>query len=619
MPAVRLLARQVARCTAASGTLDLSAFQALVLGVYREREDERRRVARENRLMAEELDQALAAIRLQNLRFKAALDNMGQGLCLCDRDGNITVCNPLFAAIYGLPAELAVPGAPLRALLETSPCLGQSAASSLMDQHLAPGANANASIEHALSDGRIIAVAVRPVSDGGFLATALDVTESRAASARVAYMARHDALTGLPNRFTLLEALREAARSARRGGVSAILCLDLDRFKPINDTLGHPMGDALLRSVGRRLSKLVRENDLVARLGGDEFAVLVRDIASPATAEALAQRIVASLARPYRIDGQQLRISASVGIAPIHGARADPDEALRHADLALYEAKAGGRASYRVFRPRLDDIATRRRQTEIDLRAALDSSSLAVHYQPQVDIPSGTIHGFEALVRWCHPIRGMVPPMEFVAVAEETGLIEQLGNYVLRTACRDAMTWPAPTGIAVNLSPMQFNTGNLVRQVEQALQDSGLDAQRLELEITEGVLLKSTDSVLDQLRALKRMGVQISLDDFGTGYSSLGYFRSFPFDRVKIDRSFITGLGEHADSLAIIRAVTGLCSSLGIRTTAEGVETQGQLNLLRRERCDHVQGYLFSKPVPLEKTGALFEVIGSEIETLSAA
>jgi diguanylate cyclase (GGDEF)-like protein len=379
----------------------------------------------------------------------------------------------------------------------------------------------------------------------------------------------------------------------------AVFCLDLDHFKEINDSLGHPIGDGLLMEVGRRLGECVTENDTVARLGGDEFAIVqfCKD-GEPSASTLLASHIVEKIAAPYDIAGHQLIIGVSIGISLAPEDGKNPDELLKKADLALYRAKEDGRGTYRFFETGMDARAQARRVLELDLRAALQRDEFEVHYQPIRDIAKDRIVAFEALVRWNHPLRGTISPINFIPLAEETALIVPLGEWVLRRACADAAGWSGDIDVAVNLSPIQFKNPNLVSSVSAALQASGLPANRLELEITESVLLQNSEATLAVLHELRGFGVRISLDDFGTGYSSLSYLRSFPFDKIKIDRSFVAELATRDDSMAIVRAVTGLGKSLGIVTTAEGVETDAQFELLRREGCTQVQGYLFSPPRP---------------------
>ncbi|MDB5600227.1 MAG: diguanylate cyclase [Xanthobacteraceae bacterium] len=453
----------------------------------------------------------------------------------------------------------------------------------------------------------------KPVHDinGGFTGyrgVGRDVTDAKHAEARIMHMARYDALTDLPNRVLLRENLTNALKRVKRGGGSlAVLCLDLDHFKVVNDTLGHSVGDALLTRVGERLLACVGEHDTVARLGGDEFAILQRAITSPDEAEALAWRIIEMIAAPYDVDGIQIIAGGSIGIAIAPQDGNDPDQILKHADLALYRAKDGGRSTCRFFEPEMEARAKARRCLELDLREALANDQIDVHYQPLVDLASGTFSGFEALARWTHPVRGAVPPAEFIPVAEETGLISRLGEFVLRQACHEAQNWPAPLRISVNLSAIQFRTSNIVLGVIGALADSGLAANRLELEITESVLMDDTEMTLATLHNLRALGVRIALDDFGTGYSSLGYLNRFPFDKIKIDRSFVQDMAVRRDCLAIVRAIVSLAGSLDMITTAEGVETEDQLAQLRAEGCIEGQGYLFSRPVPAAAVSALLK------------
>jgi diguanylate cyclase (GGDEF)-like protein len=386
--------------------------------------------------------------------------------------------------------------------------------------------------------------------------------------------------------------------AARRGGHFAVLCIDLDNFKSVNDTLGHPLGDLLLQHVAKRLRGELRDGDTVARLGGDEFAVLQADAGSADAASELAERLLTVISEPYELDGHMVAVGASIGIALAPDDGEDPDRLLKQADMALYRAKGDGKGAFRFFEPEMDARVQARRQLEMDLRAALHAGGLEIHYQPLVDIASGSTCAYEALLRWPHRERGMIPPGDFIPVAEETGLIGAIGAFVLRQACADAVLWPDDVKVAVNLSPLQFRTGNLLHTVMGALEQSGLAPRRLELEITETLLLERGDHVLATLHALRALGVRIAMDDFGTGYSSLSYLRSFPFDKIKIDRSFVRDLCSNADSQAIVRAIVSLGSSLGITITAEGVECERDLEKLRAEGCAQAQGFLFSVPRP---------------------
>jgi diguanylate cyclase (GGDEF)-like protein len=448
--------------------------------------------------------------------------------------------------------------------------------------------------------GRVMRVMEQPMLGGGWVATFEDITEWQKAQAQISHMARHDALTNLPNRTLFREQLEEALWRTKRNDHIAVLCLDLDHFKGINDSLGHPIGDDLLREVAGRLTACVREGDTVCRLGGDEFAIVQIGSDRQTSPTTLASRLIEVVSAPYDIQGHQITIGVSIGVAVVPNDGSDPDQLLKNADLALYRAKEDGGGIFHFFEIGMDARAQARRLLEIDLRGALSRSEFLIYYQPIHDLKADRVVGFEALVRWNHPLRGMIAPLNFIPLAEETGLIVPLGDWVLRTACNDAAGWSQDVCVAVNLSPAQFKSRNLVPSVISALEDSGLSACRLELEITESVLLHDSDATLTTLHKLRSLGVRISMDDFGTGYSSLSYLRSFPFDKIKIDRSFVSELATRDDSMAIVRAVTGLGKSLGISTTAEGVETSEQLALLRLEGCTEVQGYLFSPPRPAE-------------------
>ncbi len=432
-----------------------------------------------------------------------------------------------------------------------------------------------------------------------------DVDARRQAQARIAYLAQHDSLTGLPNRTVLFEQLEHALTSAQRGRHGVLLLLDLDRFKEVNDTLGHPSGDRLLQDVSCRVLGCVRESDLVARLGGDEFAVLMAPEARPPeVAAALATRLVEVLSQPFELDGHQFIISTSIGIVVIDGVGQTAETLMRRADLALYRAKEDGRGCYRFFEAEMDIRMRQRRQLESELRVGLERQQFVLHYQPLVDLEHGRVIGFEALLRWNHPERGLLDPGKFLNLAEDIGLMVPLGDWVLRQAARDAITWPEDLTVAVNLSVSQLAQADLAGNVERALADIGLPAARLELEITENALIANIQAASPQLLELKTAGVAIVMDDFGTGYSSLGYLRAFPFDKVKIDKSFIRDLGEQSEGSAIIGAVSHLCSKLGITTTIEGVETRSQLAQLKHEHCAEGQGYVFSRPMPADKIEA---------------
>jgi diguanylate cyclase (GGDEF)-like protein/PAS domain S-box-containing protein len=465
--------------------------------------------------------------------------------------------------------------------------------------------------KHVKADGSLIDVAIysrQLVHDGrpAMLLSLMDITERKQAEARLAFMAQHDSLTGLPNRAMLRQHLDDQLAHTRRSGQQiAVLCLDLDNFKAVNDTLGHAIGDRLLKGVAKRLRSSLRDGDFLSRLGADEFVVIHQDIARPEAAGQLAKRLIGAIGEPYLIDGHTVVVTASAGIALAPGDGDDADKLLKNVDLALARPKTDARGTFSFFESAMDAKAQARRRLEVDLRAAIEDCVLRPHYQPLVDLSSGRITGFEALTRWPHPERGMIPPSEFIPVAEETGLITALGGMILRRACSEASQWPEDVRIAVNLSPLQFRTGNLLSVVMDALKQSGLPAKRLELEITETLLMEKSEHVLATLHALRMLGVRMSMDDFGTGYSSLSYLRSFPFDKIKIDQSFVRGLAGNQDAQAIVRAIVNLGRGLGVTVTAEGIETEAELGCLRNEGCHEGQGYLFSKARPNEDVLAM--------------
>jgi diguanylate cyclase (GGDEF)-like protein len=427
-------------------------------------------------------------------------------------------------------------------------------------------------------------------------------TKERArAEAQITHMARHDGLTGLPNRVLFHQEMERALTRVHRDEPFAVLCLDLDRFKSVNDTLGHPVGDALLVEVAQRLQTCIREGDMIARLGGDEFALLQRGTQEPPDAVGLAERIITALSTPCQVAGHTILIGTSVGIAFAPGDGIDADMLLKAADMALYRAKNDGGGTCRLFEPEMDAKMQARRLLEIDLRQALPNNEFEVYYQPIVSLHDYGVTGFEALLRWNHPKQGLVSPTDFIPIAEEIGAIASIGAWVLRTACLDASRWPSGIKVAVNLSPMQFKSKTLVEDVVSALTTSGLSAQRLEIEITETVMLQDTATTLETLNQLRSLGVRIAMDDFGTGYSSLSYLQSFPFDKIKIDRSFISDLERIPQSVAIVRGVLGLSHGLHLPVVAEGVETEEQLEFLEREGCDEIQGYLMGSPRPIEE------------------
>lgn len=464
---------------------------------------------------------------------------------------------------------------------------------------------------HVRADGREIEVlnfGRKVVYHGraGKLVAIVDITQRKRAEAEVAYLAHHDALTGLRNRGYFRDQLGAAIELRRRKKERlAVCCLDLDLFKDVNDTFGHPTGDRLLRMVAQRLQASLSEGDLAARLGGDEFALIFSDVTSPSQIGDIASELIALLSSPYNIDGLDVAIGASMGIAMFPEDGQAADDLLKNADMALYQAKSEGGRRHHFFQKEMHRKAQERRALEADLKGALSAGELEVHYQPLIDISGNRVSGFEALLLWRHPVRGMIPPSDFIPIAEATGLINSIGEWVLRTACAEAASWRDGITIAVNLSAVQFRAPSLVHTVIGALAHSGLAPERLELEITESVLLAETETTLTTLHKIRSFGVRIALDDFGTGYSSLSYLRGFPFDKIKIDRSFVKDLSERDDCIAIISAIAGLAKSLGIDTTAEGVETQEQLDFLRLQGCTQAQGFLFSPAMPRADLSAL--------------
>ena len=550
-------------------------------------------------------------LQTQSERFEAALNNMSQGLCMVDPAQTLIVCNEQYRALFGLTPCEVIPGTPMSAFA-SSGASGESRATLavVLAEHLAAVSHGKpADYFQDLPDGRTLSIVHRPMPDGGWVATYEDVSERRRAEARIAHMAHHDALTGLPNRLLFRERMEQAFARLRRFDESfAILCLDLDCFKSVNDTLGHPVGDALLRTVGVRLQSCIRETDTVARLGGDEFAILLADADQSDGVAIVAQRILDVIAEPVHLNEQTVNVGASIGIAASQRDGDGPDQLLKNADTALYRAKAEGRATYRFFEPLMYAELQNRRLMEFDLRKAIAACEFELEFQPLINLASGNIIGCEALLRWRHRLRGTVMPQQFIEVAEDIGLILPIGEWVLMEACRQAVRWPEPMKVAVNLSPLQLRNGDLVSTVARALSTSGLPANRLELEITESVVMNDNEATLAALHELRGLGVSIALDDFGTGYSSLSYLRSFPFDKIKIDRSFVEDLSRRDDCVAIVRSIVMLGENLGMTTTAEGVETAEQLEKVRTLGCTDAQGYLLGYPQSAAQIEALIGI-----------
>ncbi len=537
----------------------------------------------------------------QNLRFDAAVNNISQGLSMHDSQGRLVISNQPYKRIYNLPDNLARPGTELDAILAHLSDAGMTTQNGDFETYRRWRKDLIARREYGKAihelNGRVILMQSHPMKDGGWVSTHEDITEQRHQEERIRHMARHDALTGLPNRVQFIEAMDITEAAILRGEGIAVLCVDLDHFKQVNDSLGHSIGDKLLQHVAGRLKAATRESDLLARLGGDEFALLLRGGVSPADAATVAERIVTAIGTPFIVDEHHLVIGASVGIAIAPADGEDGETLMKNADLALYKAKTDGRSTYHFFETGMDAAIQKRRSIEAGLRLALGREEFRLVFQPLVGLEENRITCFEALLRWDPPGRATVAPGDFIPIAEETGLIVPIGEWVLREACRTAAAWPDSVRVAVNLSPAQFKSKHLYETVMAALTESGLDPRRLELEITESLLLTDNEPTLRLLHQLRALGVRISMDDFGTGYSSLSYLRSFPFDKIKIDRSFMRDLKTRSDSLAIVQAVIGLGHSLGMSTTAEGIETLEQLEAVRAQGCNEVQGFLFSPPV----------------------
>jgi diguanylate cyclase (GGDEF)-like protein len=546
------------------------------------------------------------ALGLTHIQLDAALNNMVQGLCMYDAEHRLVICNDRFLELFKLSRDSIIPQMSVLELFQRIESAGDFRPGAALRMHHAYSmrvfVDGSDSYQQEFPDGRTIAVSRHELPGGGWVDTYEDVTERRRTEKQIVHMAEYDTLTDLPNRNLFQRTLTAALETTIKPHDLAIFCLDLDGFKGVNDMFGHPVGDELLRQVARRLERCVGDEAMVARLGGDEFAILQSGRLQPAGASALALTVSDALNAPYDLSGNQAVVGASIGIAFAPCDSSTSDELLKCADMALYRAKADGRGICRFFEPEMNARVKARHRLEADLRLAIVEKQFEMFYQPILSVSGNEVIAFEALIRWRHPDRGMVSPIEFIPVAEETGLIIPLGDWILRQACVDAVSWPQNIRVAVNLSPVQFRSPELVQTVFSALAISHLAPGRLELEITETALLQDEATVLEKLHQLRGYGVQIAMDDFGTGYSSLSYLRSFPFDKIKIDQSFVRGLGNRGDSLAIIRAVISLGKNLGMTTTAEGVETESQLNLLREENCDEVQGFLFSPAVCLKET-----------------
>ncbi len=534
--------------------------------------------------------------------LEATLNHINHGVAMFDAEQNLISCNGRYAEIYRLTSDQVRSSTTISHIAATYVANETSAAGTSEEHCLetsVPGETSSNTIQH-LNDGRTIAVSRCPISGGGWVTTHEDVTDRHRAEARIAFMAHHDLLTSLPNRTFFLETFLESCRRLQQSGEAfAILMIDLDCFKNVNNSLGHFAGDELLKETATRLKALLRESDILARLGGDEFAIIQAIPADQFQGTAtLAKRIIDIIGESYAVDGNKVSIGTSIGIALAPRDGQNPDELMKNADLALYKAKSKGKNGYYFFDAELAADLLARQNLEHDLRAAVRQNQFELHYQPVVDAATREACGLEALVRWRHPQNGLIPPERFINLAEETELIVPLGAWVLRTACFDAMAWPSHLKVAVNLSALQFRGGNLLDTILRALKESGLPPERLEIEITETVLLENDAAHLAVMQQLRALGISIALDDFGTGYSSLAYLTTFPFSTIKVDRSFIQNLARRPECAAIVSSIVALAANLGIRTVAEGVETREQFESLRRAGIHMVQGYLFGEPRP---------------------
>ncbi len=545
---------------------------------------------------------------------RVALENVGHALAMYEADGTVSVCNRQFRDLFSIPEDMAEwTHSDMISLLAVLSSLEPLAIRELLERRQ-QGGSADELIE--LKDGRFIEVSVQQIGNDGWVEVYRDVTRSRHKTERIQYLARHDGLTGLLNRHEFVAQVDAMLSSAPEGKIVSVVFIDLDEFKSVNDTLGHAIGDGLLTAAAERLRRSVRASDLVARLGGDEFAIAYLSDGDENGTKVLAGRLVEDLKAPYEIKGYSVAISASIGVRSTSANELNADQLLRDADLAMYRMKSEGRCGYRIFAAGMHEELQQRHMLERDLRLAIADGQLEMHYQPLVSAVDDRIIACEALARWKHPEKGYIPPLKFIPLAEENGLIHQIGRWALKTACLEATLWPSHIGVSVNVSARQFGAGTLSDDVQAALNESGLEPGRLQLEITESILMGDVEAAIESLRDLRSQGIKISMDDFGTGYSSLSYLVRFPFDKLKIDKSFVDNLDTRSEPQVIIRVIIELARTLGISTTAEGVETLQQKMALRNIGCEEMQGYFFSRPLP---AGQIRALVAADRQCVAAA
>lgn len=565
------------------------------------------KIAGELERCRQELETSRQVLGSYSACFDTVMDHLSMGMAMFDSQSRLILANNKLRDLLKLRQEEHLPGLTIADLSELFvQRLGALASGHSRIESIAALAKSSSkrSLNLIFATGQVLKITHSLVSTGGFVHTFEDVTERRRAEATASHLASHDVLTGLPNRRLLKQHIQVSLSDAK--AKCAVLCVDLDRFKSVNDTLGHAGGDALLVEVSKRLRHCVPAGDTVGRLGGNEFVILHSEVSSEDDIAQMAQRVVAAISRPFDILGQSVLVGASVGVAVSPRDGDSADRLIKSADMALFEAKRAGRGHFYFFDPSLEARARERQALESDLRVAVAQGQFELHYQPYFAARQRKLVGFEALLRWNHPVRGRISPVDFIPIAEELGLITELGDWILKEACKTAATWPKDLMISVNVSTRQFINHDLIGAVEHALSSSGLPAKRLEVEITESALMENVDEVSSTLERLRGQGIGLAMDDFGTGYSSLAYLRRFNFSKVKIDRSFINGLETDSQSIAIVRAIIALCGNLNIEVTAEGVETELQADILRLENCDYLQGFLLGRPTARTKLEDVF-------------